>query len=155
MHHLTNLELAIQHRHALRADAARARVAAAPRQARSRQFRFECVRRIGRSALGRRPLADRRRRAGVASTAPVRVVSSARSQPFGDLVAAVAEETASGLASSTALTSGDRSLAAERHAEPSLLPPSMSSAAGRRHRRVERAEWRSIGDAILDHTGRS
>ena len=45
--------------------------------------------------------------------------------------------------------------AAELHAEPSLLPPAMSSAAGRRHRHVERAEWRSIGDAILDHTGRS
>jgi hypothetical protein len=54
----------------------------------------------------------------------------------------------------SAVTSGDRSRAAERHAEPSLLTPAMSSAAGR-HRRVERAEWRSIGDAILDHTGRS
>jgi hypothetical protein len=55
----------------------------------------------------------------------------------------------------SAVTSGDRSRAAERHAEPSLLTPAMSSAAGRRHRRVERAEWRSIGDSILDHTGRS
>ena len=54
-----------------------------------------------------------------------------------------------------AVTSGDRSRAAERHAEPSRLLPASSSAAGRRHRRVERAEWRSIGDAILDHTGRS
>jgi hypothetical protein len=99
MHHRTNLEHAIQHGQELRADAARASVAAAARQARSRQFRCECDRRIGRSALGRRPLADRRRRTGVASSAPVRVVSSARSQPFGDLVAAVADR---GLATSRA-----------------------------------------------------
>jgi hypothetical protein len=38
------------------------------RQAGGGQFRFECVRRIGRSALGRRTIADRRRRTGVAST---------------------------------------------------------------------------------------
>jgi hypothetical protein len=44
---------------------------------------------------------------------------------------------------------------AERPAEPSLLPPAMSSAAGRGTRRGERAEWRCSGDAILDHTGRS
>jgi hypothetical protein len=43
MHHLTNLELAVQHGQELRAAAARARVAAAARQARSWQFRFESI----------------------------------------------------------------------------------------------------------------
>lgn len=63
--------------------------AAAARRARGGQLRFESVRRIGRSALGRRAVAVRSRDTSVASTAPVRVVSSARSRPYGEVAAAM------------------------------------------------------------------
>ncbi len=67
----------------------RPRQAAAARRARGEQLRFESVRRIGRSALGRRAVAVRRRETSVASTAPVGVVSSARSRPYGEVAAAM------------------------------------------------------------------